>query len=108
MDREESCWLWFKRIEHRHEPPCRDVIGAFPPGLLSEAQSRKGPDHRQFRVGCSKRAGHAKISGAVAAAETPLGIEMPFGIKDDTGMAREVVRTPLCTMARQINRHGPH
>ena len=93
MDREESCWLWFKRIQHRHEPTCRDVIGDFPPGLLSEAQSRKGPDHRQFRVGCSKRAGHPKISGAVAAAETPLGMEMPFAVKDDTGMAGEVVRT---------------
>jgi hypothetical protein len=65
-----------KRIEHRHEPTCSDVIGDFPPGLLRDAQSREGPDHRQFRIGCSKRAGHPKLSGAVAAAETPLGAEM--------------------------------
>src|SRR6202007_1757018 len=87
MDRKESCRLWLKRIEHRHEPACLDVTGDLPPGLLRQAQSRKGPDHGQFRVGCSERAGHAKISGAFAAAEAPLGMEMPLGVEDDTGMA---------------------
>src|ERR1700737_5204400 len=92
MDREEGCWLGYKGTDHCHEPPCRDVIGDLPPGLLREAQSGKRPDHGQFRVGSGKRAGHPKISGAVAAAEAPLGMEMPFGVKDDTGMARALAR----------------
>src|SRR5580692_12855728 len=108
MDRKEGCGVWFKRIEHRHEPTCRDVIGDFPPGLLRDAQSREGPDHRQFRIGCSKRAGHPTISGAIATAETPLGVEMTFGAKDDTGMAGEVVRTSRSPMPRKIIRTGHH
>ena len=75
MDGEKGRRVRFEIVEHSDKRPARQRLGDLPQGLLREAESRQGPDDRQFGVVGRQRS----LDPDRARAESPFGTTIAHG-----------------------------
>src|SRR5271163_1342221 len=106
MDGEKGCRVRLEIVEHSDKRTARQRLGNLPQGLLREAESRQGPDDRQFGIVGRQRSLDPDRARAHASPKPPVGMEMPAIVENEATVAGEILESLRRPALREIGWAG--